>query len=138
MSFRNFVWLAAAASMLSGCAVADFTFRPFVGDAQVQVGEGGARDVMDGVEIWLKGTPPKPYRVVGYLTSDYREGAGMASLEKAIAQKVKAAGGDGVILTEQRREKGDGYVMGRYIVYDTEITDEFEVFRYEASQSVRE
>lgn len=102
-----------------------------MGDAAVQQGAGGARDLADGVEIWVKGAPPKSYRVVGYLQSRHLDGADVAAMQRQIAQAVRAAGGDGAILTQSRRERGDGFVMGHTIVYDIEVTDELEVFRYE-------
>ena len=76
-------------------------FAAWEGKQVVKVGEGGARKVINGIDFWTEGTPPKPYVLVGYLL-DTRHESGiygmmrMASLEGSIANKAKQAGGDAV------------------------------------------
>lgn len=90
-------------------------FAAWEGKQVVKVGEGGARKVINGIDFWTEGTPPKPYVLVGYLL-DTRHESGiygmmrMASLEGSIANKAKQAGGDAVVFMTSESQKyfGEG------------------------------
>ena len=86
-------------ALLSGCSAA-IQYHPFVGDAQVLKGSGGACDNVEGVEIWVKGAPSKPFTVVGYIDGQYTEDIGEeVALKRLIVKKVKEVSGSGVIRT---------------------------------------
>ena len=77
----------------------------------VRVGEGGVSVVRDGVEYWIVGSPARRYRIVGMLT-DQRSAAragGSAIGSSRLARRVRALGGDGLILID-RREQDHGPV----------------------------
>ena len=75
-------------ALLSGCSAA-IQYHPFVGDAQVLKGSGGACDNVEGVEIWVKGAPSKPFTVVGYIDGQYTEDIGEeAALKRLIVPLV--------------------------------------------------
>jgi hypothetical protein len=81
--------LLLATTILCGCASTDF--QPFESQAPI-TGQGiaGTRKVVDGVDIWTFGAPPRKYRVLGVI-NDTR-GAGplpMAGYYSGIAAKVK-------------------------------------------------
>jgi hypothetical protein len=89
--------LLLATTILCGCASTDF--QPFESQAPI-TGQGiaGTRKVVDGVDIWTFGAPPRKYRVLGVI-NDTR-GAGplpMAGYYSGIAAKVKQYGGNATI-----------------------------------------
>jgi hypothetical protein len=95
--FLAVIWLA-------GCASTDYqaveSSGPLVGQ-----GQWGTRKVVDGVDIWTSGAPPRKYRVLGVI-HDTR-GAGplpMAGYYSGIAGKVKQYGGDAAIEVSSQRQ----------------------------------
>jgi len=59
-------------------------------------GKGGASKNVNGVDIWLVGTPPRKFRIIGYIT-DSRPGGliPMARRDADLAAEAKKNGGDG-------------------------------------------
>lgn len=103
-------WFLVA--LISGCSAA-IEYHPFVGDEQVLKGSGGACDIANGVEIWIKGAPSKPFTVIGYIDGQYTEDIGEeAALKRLIAKKVKEVSGSGVIRTSRHSGQGDSYFFG--------------------------
>ena len=103
-----------------------------IGDEQVLKGSGGACDIANGVEIWIKGAPSKPFTVIGYIDGQYTEDIGEeAALKRLIAKKVKEVSGSGVIRTSRHSREGDSYFFGNVLITDTDIKDEYIVFRYQ-------
>jgi hypothetical protein len=93
--------LLCAALALAACAT---TVKEYVG-GQVITGTGGTREIVEGVEIWDNGSPPRAFRVIGIL-EDTR-GAGilpMLSRKSDIASAVKKAGGDAVVVFQDGTE----------------------------------
>ena len=122
-------WFLVA--LISGCSAA-IEYHPFVGDEQVLKGSGGACDIANGVEIWIKGAPSKPFTVIGYIDGQYTEDIGEeAALKRLIAKKVKEVSGSGVIRTSRHSREGDSYFFGNVLITDTDIKDEYIVFRYQ-------
>jgi hypothetical protein len=73
--------------------------------ALVGQGQSGTRKVVDGVDIWTMGAPPRKYRVLGVI-NDTR-GAGpipMAGYYSGIAAKVKRYGGNAAIEVSSRSQ----------------------------------
>ena len=84
-------------------------FLPYEGKNAVQEGEGGTKRVVDGVDFWADGAPPRPFKLLGYI-SDHRHKTGligmirMSSLESDVAKLAKENGGDAVILVASEAE----------------------------------
>ena len=78
-------------------------FLPYEGKNAVREGEGGTKKVVDGIDFWADGAPPRPIKLLGYI-SDRRHKTGllgmvrMSSLESDIAAVAKKNGGDAVVL----------------------------------------
>lgn len=126
---KTFLAAACASLLLAGCA--SIEYHEFVGEPTLQQGAGGARDVVDGVEIWHKGAPNRPFIVIGYIDGEFAdEWLAEDSLRAQIAQQVKAVGGSGVIRTARRKAPGDAYFVGNVLVQDDEVRDEYLVFKY--------
>lgn len=106
MLIRTFL-VAAVALAASGCITTNY--RPYEGAAP-QVGTGGTRATVSGVDIWDDGTPPRKYIVLGIIDDKRSKGRiDQASFENDIAEKVREVGGDAAILSS-REEAIRGYV----------------------------
>lgn len=128
---KRAVLLLSLTALLSGCS-ATIEYHPFIGDKQILQGTGGACDIVNGIEIWIKGAPPKAYTIVGYIDGQYTEDIGEeAALKRLIVKKVKEVSGSGVIRVSRNSGQGDSYLIGKIIVTDTDIRDEYIVFRYQ-------
>lgn len=79
-------------------------FHPYVG-AKPIIGTGGAPKKAEGVDVWIEGTPPCKFIVIGII-EDERPGGRipMAMRDKRVAQTAKANGGDGVLIKFDERE----------------------------------
>lgn len=91
-----------SAALCSGCT--STKFHPYVG-AKPIVGTGGAPKKVEGVDVWIEGTPPRKFIVIGII-EDERPGGRipMAMRDKRVAQTAKANGGDGVLIKFDERE----------------------------------
>lgn len=89
-------------------------------------------DNVEGVEIWVKGAPSKPFTVRRVHDGQYTEDIGEeAALKRLIVKKVKEVSGSGVIRTSCSSGRGDSYFVGNVLITDTDIKDEYVVFRYQ-------
>ncbi len=105
------ILLAVAAAVLSGCAIVDY--EKFEGANQAQVGSGGTKTVVEGVDIWNYGAPPRPYRILGMATATIANGpAGPSMIRSSIANKVKEAGGNAAINVDTI-DSGGGAAIGQ-------------------------
>lgn len=98
--------LLGVALILSGCATDYYSYQ----GGQVITGTGGAAKNVNGVDLWITGSPPRPFQVIGYIT-DSRPGGppSMAMRDGAVASEAKAKGGDGVIMNSD-----DSQLVGMY------------------------
>jgi hypothetical protein len=62
-------------------------------------GQGGTKKVVDGMDVWTNGDPPRRFRILGVI-DDERPGGliPMAKLKHDIVKKAREQGGDAVIL----------------------------------------
>lgn len=82
---------------LTGCVTT--SYKTFESAANpVYVGRGGTKELVDGMEVWDNGEPPRPYSVIGFV-EDQRPDAPfpMQELRKDVVKKARAAGGDAVV-----------------------------------------
>lgn len=102
-----FIASLATVALAAAEARAGTKFYAYEGRDAVRDGVGGAKDVVDGVDFWLEGTPPHRYQLVGVI-NDERLKSGligmisMAQFKHDIAKRVRNAGGDAVILTNSQ------------------------------------
>ena len=81
---------------LVGCATVDF--QPYEGRNNRFEGEGGTKLVVDGIDFWANGTPPRKFSLVGMVVSEVGSGVGdEAFIRSAVAGEVKKHGGDEAI-----------------------------------------
>ena len=72
----------------------------------VLVGQGGASRQVQGLDVWLFGSPPRPYQIIGYI-KDYRyEGNWKSSslLATAVVAQARAAGADAIIINSDSHD----------------------------------
>ena len=92
-----------AALALPGRSAAGPEFMAYEGRNAVHDGQGGEKKIVDGVDFWMRGDPPRRFKILGSLT-DRRHESGlfgairMSELDDDVAKAAKAAGGDAVIL----------------------------------------
>jgi hypothetical protein len=79
------------------------------------LGQGGAARNINGVDVWIYGTPPRPYMIVGYIEDSRPHGPiPMAQRLTAVANQARQAGADGVIMTSDNREFYGTYNTGSF------------------------
>jgi hypothetical protein len=73
-------------------------------------GQGGTKEVIDGVDIWNYGTPPNEYKIIGVI-EDERPGGRLhvKSLYADAVAKANEVGGDAIIV-----ESNDNKVTGSF------------------------
>lgn len=107
--FRVFPSFILAALIASSPAAFPQEFEKWEGKATVLEGDGGTKKVVDGIDFWAMGNPPRKYVLLGYI-SDRRHKSGlrgkisMSHLDADIAKVAKEAGGDAVILVDSQTE----------------------------------
>jgi hypothetical protein len=81
--------------LVAGCSTNYYTYS----GSGIYEGKGGASKNVDGVDIWLVGTPPRKFKIIGYVT-DSRPGGPipMAMRDSDLAAAAKKNGGDGILL----------------------------------------
>lgn len=92
--------IICALLLLASCS----TYYTYSG-SPVYTGQGGACKTIGGIDLWVIGTPPRQYRIVGYI-SDTRAGGPipMAMRDSQLAGLTKARGGDGLLLSSDNEQ----------------------------------
>jgi hypothetical protein len=95
--------LLAAMIPAPALAHASIQFSTYQGDSVVNIGTGGTVITGHGIDYWTSGTPPRRYQVIGMISDRRYElwDGGHAIGSPTVAGKVKAAGGNAVIVENQ-------------------------------------
>ena len=104
------------ASLLSGCATTEF--KPFEAKVNEFEGRGGTIEVVDGIEIWDNGDPPRKFKILG-IVDDQRPGGilPMAQLKSDIAAKAREVSGDAAIQITNNSQFMGTYSSGSASAY---------------------
>lgn len=106
----------ALVGLLAACAQTNYQVYEGRSDKIVD-GQGGTKQVIDGYEVWDNGTPPRRYKVLGVTTiEDFDNVFGNSRIRSAIADQIKAAGGDAAVMLDgwsQGQSIGTGVAFGR-------------------------
>jgi hypothetical protein len=96
----------ALLALCVGCSSTYYTYS----DAGVLRGHGGASKNVDGIDLWVVGTPPRKFRIIGYI-EDSRPGGPipMAARNPQLAALVRQRGGEGLLLNSDTTQ-----VMGSF------------------------
>lgn len=85
-----------AIAVTLGCATTEY--KTFEAKNNLFEGKGGTKVIVDGMEFWDNGDPPRRFKVIGII-DDQRPGAiiPMSQLRSDIVKKAQEAGGDAVV-----------------------------------------
>ena len=108
---KFFVFVSLA--LLTSCST---KYYEYSGDSVI-LGSGGASKNVDGIDIWIDGTPPRRFQIIGFI-EDSRPGRGpaMALRNKALASKAREHGGHGVLVRAEQIENSFGFQSGSLIM----------------------
>jgi hypothetical protein len=106
---RRFLALVILTSLCGGCSTNYYTYS----GSGIYEGKGGASKNINGIDIWLVGTPPRKFRIIGYFT-DSRPGGiiPMARRDADLAAAAKRNGGDGLSLKAEQTDFLGTYSTG--------------------------
>jgi hypothetical protein len=120
--------------LLGGCTLySNNTFEPYSGPNEV-TGQGGSMRTVNGIDIWDTGSPPRRFRILGYIfqhnvdnASDAMSVIANLDTENEVIKQAKKAGGDAIIL-EVQNSKNLGYTgnvdyYGNYSATSTTMTN---------------
>jgi hypothetical protein len=93
---RKCFLLIATTFVCVGCST---DYQAWEGRNSVIEGHGGTRKVVDGVDVWTNGDPPRKFQLLGII-DDQRPGGiiPMAEMKHDIAKKAREHGGDAIII----------------------------------------
>jgi hypothetical protein len=105
-----------AALALAGCANTEY--KSFEGRNTVVEGKGGTKVVVDGMEIWDNGDPPRKFKILGII-DDTRPGGllPMSQLRADMVRKAREAGGDALIEIRSDSQIAGYYTSGSASAY---------------------
>jgi hypothetical protein len=81
-------------------------------------GKGGTKVVVDGMEVWDNGDPPRKFKVLGII-DDQRPGGiiPMSQLRSDMVKKAREAGGDAVVQLSNQSQIAGYYTSGSASAY---------------------
>ncbi|MEC5397221.1 hypothetical protein [Uliginosibacterium sp. H1] len=93
------------AFLLAACGTA--SFYPHESRENVYQGKGGSRFVVEGIDVWFNGDPPRKYSILGYIEDNTSVGVDdrHQSIASAVLRKAREVSADALIET---------VVAGRY------------------------
>lgn len=100
--------------LLAGCACVTTEYKAFEGLREgIIEGKGGTKTIVDGMEIWDSGEPPRKFKILGFI-DDNREAGWLhrSSVHEDIVEKARGAGGDAVIKMNTQSQLSDFYKAG--------------------------
>ena len=115
MNYRILIPLVIAVACF-GCSNTEF--QAWEGRNSVVEGRGGTRTVVDGVDVWTFGDPPRRFQVLGII-QDNRPGGiiPMAQMKHDIVAKARQSGGDAVILLSSQSQLAGYYTSSSATAY---------------------
>ena len=90
------IFVVAFAALLSACVTTEFQL--YESKNNLFEGRGGTKTIVDGMEVWDNGEPPRTFKILGFI-QDERPGGiiPMSQLRADIVKKARQVGGDAVI-----------------------------------------
>jgi hypothetical protein len=116
MTMPFYLLLTGFLLAVTGCATTEF--KPFEAKVNNYEGKGGTKTIVEGMELWDNGDPPRTYKILGIIED--RRGSGiipMASLHSDIVQKAREVGGDAVIHVSSQSHITGMYSTGSASAY---------------------
>jgi hypothetical protein len=100
--------------LASTSALAGVEYQAYEGKEPIMDGQGGTRVSKHDIDYWTMGTPPRKFQIIGLITDVRKSGklSGKTIGSETIAKKVKAAGGDAVIVYDASTQQAGVYSSG--------------------------
>ena len=93
---------SAIGFICSIAACASTEYSTYEGNA-IRTGTGGTKKVVEGIDIWDSGSPPRKFKVLGVVRDSRSTGPlGQMNFYKTLAAQARAQGGDAVIIVGSR------------------------------------
>lgn len=110
------LFVAFVVLFMAGCATTEY--KSFEGNAKVFEGMGGTKVVVEGMELWDNGDPPRKFKVLGII-DDERPGGliPMAQLRSDVVKKAREAGGDAIVQLGSQSKITGYYTSGSASAY---------------------
>ena len=108
MKFLMSALVLISASILNACSMyIDTEYLPYEGKNQIAEGQGGTKKVIEGMDVWVTGEPPRSYKVLGVVNDSRVDhllvtGAIMSDAVK----EARSVGGDALILINSGTKYG--------------------------------
>lgn len=103
--------------LMTACAFTQF--KPFQGDDNVFEGKGGAMLMIDGMELWDYGEPPRKYMVLGFIEDERSGPYSKWRLYSDVVKKAREVGGDAVIKPADQSQMMKYHPSGSVGVYSS-------------------
>lgn len=114
---------------LGACATVEYA--PYEAKNAIKEGQGGAKVVVQGVDFWADGEPPRRYKVIGVVSGQIGDGWGADdAIRSAVAAKVKEVGGQGAIALGSARDHAGYIPLGGMMVAASNRTIRYAVIQY--------
>ena len=106
----------AAISLLAGCANTEY--KSFDARNNVFQGAGGTKILVEGMDFWDNGDPPRKFRVLGIIDDERSAGLiPMSQLRGDMVKKAREVGGDAVVQISSQSQIAGYYTSGSASVY---------------------
>lgn len=94
-------WVVVVLLIVAAPVSARISFIPLPPQSPMasRIGSDGISSTAGGVEFWQNGTPSRPYQLLGFLMGTSERELLKSFGTPALAERVRAAGGDALILT---------------------------------------
>ncbi len=112
--------------LLAGCAACATTdYKAFEGKLDGVIdGKGGAKVVVDNMDIWDDGEPPRKFKIIGFIDDNRSNNRIMMMFQRgALVSKARKVGGDAIIKLNTQTQLSEFYAAGGATVkvYDSAI-----------------
>ena len=118
-----------AACILAGCATVDY--QAYEAKTNRFEGQGGTKTTVAGIDFWANGAPPRPYEILGIVTSEVGSGVGDEGIiRSSVAKEVTKRGGNAAIEVNNNNSFAGVVKIGNYYTATGKKTMRFAVIRY--------
>lgn len=108
----------AIALLISGCSLVKTDYKSFEGSQSgIVQGKGGSKAIIDEMDIWDDGEPPRKFKVLGFIDDVRETGLLEMSSRSNIVKKAREVGGDAVIKLHTQSQLESLYSAGGASAY---------------------
>lgn len=103
-----------SALLLAGCAFSTTEYKAFEGkQGAIMEGNGGSKVVVDGMEIWDDGEPPRKFKILGFIDDNRASDLlPISSLRDDVVEEARKAGGNAVVKLHSPSQLTKFYAAG--------------------------